>query len=188
MLWSLETNEKELFLTFDDGPIPQVTPKVLDILDQYEAKATFFCVGENVSKHPNVFAEVKNRGHLVGNHTYNHSNGWKTSTFAYLRQYLIAQSLIDTEWFRPPYGRIKPQQLKAIKKRSMVVMWDVLSGDFDPTITIEQCVQNVVDFVQPGSIVVLHDSLKAEARILGALPIILKQLKGNGYTFNTLRK
>lgn len=188
LLWSVETTDKEVFLTFDDGPIPEVTPAILEILDNYQAKATFFCVGENVWKHPEVFAEVKKRGHLVGNHTQNHVDGWKTNVFQYLKQYLLAQGAIGTSWFRPPYGKITPQQLNAIKSRSVVVMWDVLSGDFDPKVTVEQCVKNVVDAVQPGSIVVFHDSLKAKSCVLGALPIILEELKVRGYSFNILRK
>lgn len=188
LLWNVETKHKEVFLTFDDGPIPEVTPDVLDILDRYDAKGTFFCVGENVLRNPSVFTEVKKRGHLVGNHTQNHVNGWKTSSFNYCKQYLMAQRVIGTEWFRPPYGKITPQQIKAIKRRSIVVMWDVLSGDFDPKVGVDQCVRNVVEAVQPGSIVVFHDSLKAKKCVLGALPIILDELKGQGYRFNTLRK
>ena len=187
LVWDIKTNEREVFLTFDDGPIPEVTPRVLDILDDYDARATFFCVGENIVRHPEIFAEVKRRGHVVGNHTFSHEKGWETSQMAYLRSFLKCQELTQSIWFRPPYGRIRRQQAQAIKCTSRIVMWDILSADFDPACTPDQCVHNVMRSAKPGSIIVFHDSLKSEKTMLAALPVVLSNLRNLGYRFSALR-
>jgi peptidoglycan-N-acetylglucosamine deacetylase len=187
LLWDVKTEEKEIFLTFDDGPIPEVTPLVLDILDRFNAKATFFCVGENIVRHPEVLVEVLRRGHLVGNHTYSHEKGWDTSHYAYLKTYLKCQALTKTQFFRPPHGQIKRQQVQTLKKHTTIVMWDVLSGDFDPNCDTTKCVHNVMKSARKGSIVVFHDSLKARDTMLTALPEILQNLTNLGYCFPVLR-
>ena len=187
-IWSVSTNEKVLYLTFDDGPIPEVTPWVLKTLNQYQAKATFFCIGENVEKNRNVFNTVIAEGHRVGNHTYNHVNGYKTSTKAYLENVLAFEKLgVSTNLFRPPYGKCKTSQAKPLqKKRYNIVMWDVISEDYDKNISEEQCYQTVIDQAKKGSIVIFHDSLKAEKNLRYALPKVLKYFSEKGYVFNTL--
>lgn len=181
--WYIPTSEKVLYLTFDDGPIPEATPWVLEILRKYGAKATFFCVGDNVRKHPAVFQQVLDEGHSVGNHTFNHLNGWKTDTFNYLKNVQQCGKMVSSTLFRPPYGSLKPSQTRKLKTRYRIVMWDVLSGDFDPGITPEKCLQNVLDNVQPGSIILFHDSLKAEERMRFALPRMLEKLTAEGWRF-----
>jgi len=184
--WHIPTTEKVLYLTFDDGPIPEATPWVLDVLLQYNAKATFFCVGDNVRKHPAVFQRILSEGHAVGNHTFNHLNGWKTHTFNYLKNVQRCGEVVPSPFFRPPYGALRPAQLRKLKTRYQIVMWDVLSGDFDPTITPDQCLHNVLDNVQPGSIILFHDSLKAAQRLQFALPKVLEKLMGEGWRFERL--
>ena len=187
-IWSVSTNEKVLYLTFDDGPIPEVTPWVLETLNQYQAKATFFCIGENVEKNRDVFNTVIAEGHRVGNHTYNHVNGYKTSIKAYLENVLAFEKLgVSTSLFRPPYGKCKASQAKPLqKKRYNIVMWDVISEDYDKNISEEQCYQTVIDQAKKGSIVIFHDSLKAEKNLRYALPKVLKYFSEKGYVFNAL--
>lgn len=178
LIWKLDTIQKKLYLTFDDGPVPEVTDKVLDILSSFDAKATFFCVGNNVEKHPQLFHRIVKEGHSFGNHTHSHKNGWKTSSLSYLKDYLKCQSVLPkTRLFRPPYGRISPKQIRAIKTRSDIIMWDVLSGDFDQKLDAETCAKTVIENVKPGSIIVMHDSLKSKDRVLDSLPLILTELK-----------
>ncbi|MBN8677142.1 MAG: polysaccharide deacetylase family protein [Chitinophagales bacterium] len=184
--WHIPTSEKVVYLTFDDGPIPEATPWVLDLLLQHDAKATFFCVGDNVRKHPEVFQRILQEGHAVGNHTYNHLNGWKTQTFDYLKNVQRCGQMVDSPLFRPPYGALRPSQTRTLKSRYQIVMWDVLSGDYDPEITPEQCLENVLGNVRPGSIILFHDSLKAETRMRYALPKVLEQLGREGWTFRAL--
>lgn len=186
-IWRLPTADKSLYLTFDDGPIPEVTPWVLETLRGYAAKATFFCVGDNVQKHPEVFQQVVSEGHAVGNHTFNHLNGWKTDTGVYLENVAQCGQVLSSNLFRPPYGRLKSQQMKALKKDFRIVMWDVLSGDFSPNLSAEQCLQHVLRHARPGSIVVLHDSLKAERNLKYVLPRVLEHFKAAGYRFEALK-
>ncbi len=186
ILWKVETDKKHLFFTFDDGPHPEVTPIILDLLKQYQAFATFFCVGENIEKYPELFQRIKDEGHQVGNHTYSHTNGWKVGTFHYLRSYLKGQRLINTPLFRPPYGRISKSQYNALKKTTKIVFWSVLSGDFDPKISPKKCISNVQSGIENGAIVVFHDSLKAKDRVLGALPVLLEDLTNKRYIFKSL--
>ncbi|MEO6760033.1 MAG: polysaccharide deacetylase family protein [Saprospiraceae bacterium] len=184
--WTVPTRERVLYLTFDDGPIPELTAWVLDMLQRYAAKATFFCVGDNVLRHPDVYARVLREGHSVGNHTFNHLNGWKTPGPAYLHNVRRCARVVDSRLFRPPYGRLMPAQRKFIERHFRIIMWDVLSGDFDQQITPQQCLENVLENAGPGSIVVLHDSRKAEKNLRYVLPAILEYFAGNGYRFEAL--
>jgi len=189
LLWDAGGDGRSIFVTFDDGPIPIVTPFVLNILKQYNAKATFFCIGDNVRKHPDVFEQVKNAGHAIGNHTFNHLNGWKTDDKTYLENFLKADELIGSDLFRPPYGRIKRSQaklLQAAKPGIQIVMWNVLSADFDTNISPEKCLDNVIRNVKPGDIVLFHDSLKAKDRVEYALPRALEYWSKEGFEFKSL--
>jgi peptidoglycan/xylan/chitin deacetylase (PgdA/CDA1 family) len=185
-IWHMTGSERTVYLTFDDGPIPEVTPWVLDTLAEYEAHATFFCIGRNAQENPGLLARIRAEGHSVGNHTYAHSNGWNTPTPAYLRDVLLCQSITGTKLFRPPYGRISREQSRALGKRFSLIMWDVLSGDFDTTIDGARCLRNVVDHCTAGSIIVFHDSLKAEPRLRTALPLALDHLVKEGYALHAL--
>lgn len=184
--WRIPTTEKVIYLTFDDGPIPEVTPWVLEQLAAYNAKATFFCVGENIQKHPDVFQQVVDQGHAVGNHTFNHLNGWATDNIPYFHNVRHCANKVQTVLFRPPYGRLKPKQAQFLARHYRIVMWDVLSGDFDPNITPEQCLDNVVNNANPGSIVVFHDSLKTEGKLTQVLPQVLEHFTAEGYQFDSL--
>ncbi len=186
LTWRQPTDEKILYLTFDDGPIPEVTPWVLETLRAYAAKATFFCVGDNVQKHPEVFRKVLAEGHSVGNHTFNHLNGWKTDTKTYLDNVAQCSRVLDSRLFRPPYGRLKLRQMQALKKDFRIVMWDVLSGDFSQKLSPEDCLQQVRRHARPGSIVVLHDSLKAERNLRWVLPRVLEGFRERGYQFEAI--
>jgi peptidoglycan/xylan/chitin deacetylase (PgdA/CDA1 family) len=189
LLWEASAANRCIYLTFDDGPIPIVTPFVLNILKQYNAKATFFCIGDNVRKHPEVFEQLKNEGHAIGNHTFNHLKGWKTEDNIYLGNFLQADKLLDTKLFRPPYGRIKRSQVKLLqnaKQGIQIVMWSVLSADYDVAVSPEQCLNNVIKNTKPGDIVLFHDSLKAQERMEYALPRALEYWSKEGYVFGLL--
>jgi peptidoglycan/xylan/chitin deacetylase (PgdA/CDA1 family) len=190
-IWDIPTDEKVVYLTFDDGPHPAVTPWVLDELKKYNASATFFCIGNNVKQHSKIYDRIKMEGHAIGNHTYNHVNGWKANAGKYISDIRAASELIDSSLFRPPYGRIRTNQAKLIpealgKEDAKIIMWDVLSGDFDKDFTGKQCFDHVVLNVSPGSIVVFHDSEKAWTNLKYALPESLKYLEGEGYMFKKL--
>ena len=189
LIWNMSPESRCIYLTFDDGPIPIVTPFVLNILKLYDAKATFFCIGDNVSKHPEVFEQLKNEGHAVGSHTYNHLNGWDTDDETYLDNFIQADKLTNTNLFRPPYGRIKKsqiKQLKAIKPGLDIIMWSILSRDYDQTLDPENCLENVLKNTKTGDIVLFHDSLKAKERMEYALPRALEYWSGEGYEFEAL--
>jgi len=189
LLWNKSRTEKVIYLTFDDGPIPNVTDFVLKTLKVFNAKATFFCIGDNIVKHPEVFERVKNNGHAIGNHTFNHLKGWKTDNKTYLQNTLKCQELTQTNLFRPPYGRIKKSQISNLKSQISelkIIMWDVLSGDFDTKLSPEKCYQNVIKHTENGSIIVFHDSLKAFDRLSYALPKVLAYFTEKGFTFSTL--
>ena len=214
-LWAFSRNSSAVYLTFDDGPIPEVTPWVLDELKKHNAKATFFCIGENIEKHPEIFKRLLSEGHSVGNHTFNHLNGWKTQTAEYVKnvekserwmqdaKYGMKQdesrlkeeefSQLDTSkfsptienqksLFRPPYGRIKSSQAKILHEKGYkIVMWDIISYDFDASISPEKCLQNVLENIQAGSIIVFHDSLKAEKNLRHVLPKVLEFISNKGW-------
>ena len=170
-----------VYLTFDDGPHPEVTPKVLELLARYGAKATFFCVGQNVQRYPEVYAQILAGGHRVGNHTQHHKNGWKTPTQAYVREVAEARQYIDSPLFRPPYGRIcKAQALQLQQQGYRIVMWSVLAGDFDAAQTAKQCAARILKHSKGGSIIVLHDSLKSAPRCLPALELVLRTFQKQG--------
>lgn len=191
--WNVKNNKNEIYLTFDDGPIPEVTPWVLDILKEYNITATFFCIGDNIRKHPEVFKRILEEGHQVGNHTFNHLNGWKTSTVNYKKNVTACTTEIEkhtalsTRLIRPPYGRITPSQIKALQKENyQIIMWEILSRDYDTHLDKDKCYQNATKNVRSGSIIVFHDSLKAEERLRYALPKTIKFLKEKGFKFGKL--
>ena len=186
LLWQMPAGNQTLYLTFDDGPHPKITPKVLDLLDQYQAKATFFCVGENVARFPQTYAEILNRGHRTGNHTMNHLNGWKTNLNLYYENVNECRKLVDSDLLRPPYGRITPAQIQALKKEYKIVMWSVLSYDFDTETTPEQCLNYVIEHAEDGAIIVFHDSEKSARNMLAALPEVLSYYHSKGYQFEKL--
>lgn len=178
-IWHLPSADT-VYLTFDDGPHPTITPWVLDQLKEHNAQATFFCIGSNVEKYPEVYQRILNEGHAVGNHTYRHLNGWKTDDKTYLEDILEAAALLNANLFRPPYGRIKNKQAKQlfrIMPNVKIIMWDILGCDFDVSITPQQCLANVVENVSAGSIIVFHDSEKAFNNLRFALPKTLEFLK-----------
>lgn len=187
-VWEIVTKEKNLYLTFDDGPHPVATPFVLDALKKYDARATFFCLGKNVKDQPGIYRRILDEGHSVGNHTQQHLNGWKTSDDIYLNDVAEAARYIDSDKFRPPYGRIRRFQAMNLSHAMKVdhpriIMWSVLSGDFDTSITKEKCLQNVVLNTSAGSIIVFHDSEKAFPLLEYALPRTLEFFTGKGYRF-----
>lgn len=185
--WHFHSSEKTIYLTFDDGPIPEVTEFVLDQLNMYDAKATFFCIGKNVLENPDIYGRIKKEGHRVGNHTHNHLKGWKHKTSAYIENVDTAAQIIDSNLFRPPYGRIKKKQAKALLKKGYeIIMWDVLSGDFDKGISKERCLENVLSNTQNGSIIVFHDSIKAKDKLAYALPRVLTYFTNEGYSFKVI--
>lgn len=189
LTWNKTRNEKVIYLTFDDGPIPDVTPFVLKTLKSFDAKATFFCIGDNIRKHPDIFEELKNEGHQIGNHTFNHLKGWKTLDQAYLDNFKKCQELTNTHLFRPPYGRIKKSQISEIQSaypEMEIIMWDVITGDFDLNLSPEKCYRNAIKHTTNGSIVVFHDSLKAFDRLEYALPRFLQYFTDKGFRFSTL--
>ena len=193
--WCFRSNEKEIFLTFDDGPTPEITQFVLSELKKYNAKATFFCIGKNIQNYPEIFNEIISDGHSIGNHTQNHLNAWKTTTENYIANFLECHKTITQfnkikfkkQLFRPPYGKIKKSQAKKIlKKGYKIIMWDVLSADFDNTISKERCLQNVLNNAKKGSIIVFHDSLKASKKVKYALPAVLKTFSDKGFVFKKI--
>jgi peptidoglycan-N-acetylglucosamine deacetylase len=187
--WEMPGSQKAIYLTFDDGPHPLITPFVLDELNKYNAKATFFCIGKNVLENPLVFKRILTEGHTIGNHTYDHLDGWKTENAKYLQNIIKARKYIDSNLFRPPYGRITGNQQRYLMKMDnpfKVIMWSVLSGDFDKGITPEQCCKTVLKHTKSGSVIVFHDSEKANERMSYTLPIILNYFSEKGYVFEKI--
>ncbi|MCF7559284.1 polysaccharide deacetylase family protein [Sabulilitoribacter multivorans] len=194
-VWDLPTTEKVIYLTFDDGPTPDITNWTLDILNQYNAKATFFCIGKNIEKHPEIFQKILSEGHSVGNHTQNHIKGWKTKRKDYLNNIELCESVLQAHnpkanlntLFRAPYGQITPKQGKdLIDLGYKIIMWDVLSFDWDKTVTKETCFNNVISKAKQGSIIVFHDSVKASQNMQYALPKVLEYFSEKGFRFNTI--
>jgi len=186
LTWKVKDNEKKIYLTFDDGPSPDVTDKILEILKKYDIKATFFCVGAKAHNFPVLFLQIKNDGHQTGNHTFSHLNGWKTCTKEYIADTLKAGNIIISNLFRPPYGKITPLQIFKLQKQFKIVMWSVLSGDFDKNITREKCLENVVRHSKPGSIVLFHDSEKSAEKCIYALPRFIEHFLEKGFGFDLL--
>lgn len=186
LTWKVKTTDKKLYLTFDDGPHPHITRWVMDCLDQYNAKGTFFCVGDNVRKHPDVYAEILARGHRTGNHTFNHLSGWHTPTDTYVANTQEAASYIQSNLFRPPYGRLTPSQIKALRPSYQLIMWDVLTCDFDKNLQTEKALDICKAITNKGSIVVFHDSVKAEQNLKTMLPAYVHHFHQKGFTFETL--
>ena len=205
-IWAFSRSSNSVFLTFDDGPIPEVTPWVLDELKKHNAKATFFCIGENVQKHPEIFRRIIAEGHSVGNHTFNHLNGWQTEISEYVENVLTCEEtfsyVLDTPpfeggrgdvsnselLFRPPYGKITSKQAKILQQKGFkIVMWDTLSYDYDAIISSEKCLQNVLKNIKPGSVIVFHDSLKAEKNLRQILPEVLQYFSEKGFLLKSIQ-
>lgn len=186
LIWDLDNGEDEVFLTFDDGPTPSTTMKVLEILDSYSIKATFFCIGRNVERHGEIYDRILENGHSVGNHTYSHLKGWKINNEEYYRDIELAGSFIKSSLFRPPYGKIKRSQLKFLKHYYNIIMWDVMSMDYKVNVSKEKCLSMVLKYVRPGSIIVFHDSVKASENMFYVLPKMLEILNKKGYSFNKI--
>lgn len=186
--WKIKNAVNEVYLTFDDGPTPGVTDRVLDKLGEVNAKATFFCVGKNVENHSNLFQRIIEEGHAVGNHTYGHLNGWKTRTIDYLKDVERGEEVFQSVLFRPPYGKIKPSQISYLKQAYGIVMWSVLSMDFDSRKSKEQCWKITTKKLNPGGIIVLHDSKKAEERMIYVLEQLLSLGKKKGWQFRPIER
>lgn len=181
--WSVPTLKKELYLTFDDGPSAEMTPWILNQLAQYNAKATFFCVGQEIEQHPEMLQAILDAGHVVGNHTYSHPNGWGANHVGYYHDVRKCAELVKTDLFRPPYGRLMPKQVQFLERHYQIVMWDVMSGDFDEKVDGAACYQNVVDNAKEGSIVVFHDNEKSKETLKYALPKVLEHFANQGFVF-----
>ncbi|GGD18971.1 polysaccharide deacetylase family protein [Flavobacterium orientale] len=195
-VWSIPTTEKKVFLSFDDGPIPEITDWVLNQLEAYQFKATFFCIGNNIEKNPEIFNRIISNGHTVGNHTYNHVKGWNTSNKTYSKEVekceeilqQVAINNLTSKLFRPPYGKIKPSQSRNLRKLGyQIIMWDVLSADYKKEISKEKCLENVIKNIESGSIIVFHDSIKAFKNLEFVLPKTLQFLSENGYQCDIIR-
>jgi peptidoglycan/xylan/chitin deacetylase (PgdA/CDA1 family) len=194
-IWHLPNKEKKVYLTFDDGPTPEVTEWVLDVLKAHAVKATFFCIGNNIEKYPDIFRKVIDGGHAIGNHTYNHLNGWNTDNNTYFDNIAAAEksiqnrlpSFLHNKLFRPPYGKIKASQSAEVRKQGYkIIMWDVLSADFDQSITPEKCLKNVTVNTCEGSIIIFHDSVKAYGNLSYVLPKAIEYLKDKGFSFDKI--
>ena len=188
-VWDIPSATNTIYLTFDDGPHPQITPFVLEELGKYNAKATFFCIGSNVEMYKDIYDEILQQDHAVGNHTQDHLNGWITSDEDYLMNILQAQTHIKSNLFRPPYGRIKRQQAALLRKlipQMKIIMWNVVSADFDTNINSEKCTRNVLKHAKSGSMLVFHDSEKAFPRLQKTLPVVIKELSDRGFVFEKI--
>lgn len=186
LLWRINTNSKDLYLTFDDGPVPGPTEFVLETLRSFGIKATFFCIGDNIQKHPGIFRKITDAGHVTGNHTFNHMNGWKSSPAAYGENVRLCQHLLPSKrLFRPPFGRIKLSQASMLSDYQ-IVMWDVLTFDYDRSLDSERCLNGSLKAIRPGSIIVFHDSVKGEKNLTYVLPKFIDRSLARGYSFKTL--
>ncbi len=179
-IWNFPDEKDGIFLTFDDGPRPEVTPWVLDMLDKYNAKATFFCIGKNVEMFPELFEEVKRRGHAVGNHSYSHVKGWGMTTGDYVKDIDTAGDMIKSNLFRPPYARIGTNQARMLGERYHTIMWNILSRDYNRNLSGDACARNVIPHLAPGAIIVFHDSIKCSPNLFEALPQVLEAIKEKG--------
>ncbi len=186
LIWRMSDAEKKLYLTFDDGPDKTVTPLLLDILDQFKAKATFFCVGKKVEKFPEIIKQITDAGHSVGNHTYSHLKGKNVSTESFLEDISACNNLLHTKLFRPPYGSIKHNQIKQLKDQYKIYMWSVLPGDFDQKISKEKCLHRSIKYTSDGTIIVYHDNEKTKEKVLYTIPKYIEHFQKLGYTFEAL--
>jgi peptidoglycan-N-acetylglucosamine deacetylase len=187
MTWTIPNKENAIFLTFDDGPHPEITPKVLAILKKYKVKATFFCIGKNVEKYPEIYQQIINEGHSVGNHTYSHHSGWRSNNKGYYADIeKAAADFIDSDLFRPPYGEVSPIQYNHLKVKYRIIMWDVLSKDYDQKLKPAQVLDNVTSGLQSGSIIVMHDSEKALPNMMVNLEPIITFALDQGFTFKAI--
>ena len=185
-LWRKNSSEKVVYLTFDDGPVPEVTPQVLGVLDDFDIKATFFCVGDNVKKYPELYREILMKGHSVGNHTFHHLNGFKVGQEQYLKDVEQASQLIDSRLFRPPYGKLTRKEKKILEQKFQIVLWDVISYDYDKNLSPSQVLKNVKSYSRSGSVILFHDSVKAKNNMLTVLPQAISFLLAKGYRFEKL--
>ncbi len=185
-IWRIKKSEKQVFLTFDDGPIPEITPWVLDLLDKYNIKACFFCVGDNVRKYPEIYQMILDRGHTVGNHTFHHKQGLKSWTKTYSADVYHAQGLIESKLFRPPHGHMRLNQFFWLMRKFKIIMWDVVTRDYSNKMTAKGVFNVVRHYTRPGSIIVFHDSVKAWPRLQTALPQSIEWLKSRGYSFGII--
>jgi peptidoglycan/xylan/chitin deacetylase (PgdA/CDA1 family) len=193
-VWNIPNTENSIYLTFDDGPTPEITERVLEILDNHHIKATFFCIGDNVRKHPEIVQKIISKQHSVGNHTYSHLKGWKTKTKTYISNTEACEiklnslfKIRNSKLFRPPYGKITPWQSYKLRKLGYkIIMWDVLSKDYDASISAEKCYENVIKNVSSGSIIVFHDSNKAKENVLNSLEKTIETLKNKGFNFEKI--
>lgn len=185
-IWRMDPNVKAVYLTFDDGPIPEITPWVLDLLDQHDIKATFFMVGDNVRKHPEEFRMVVERGHRIGNHTYNHIRGFEKPTDNYMENAHKANEILQTDLFRPPHGHMRWLQYRMLKKHYKIIMWDLVTRDYSNKLNGRQVLRKVKHYVRNGSIITFHDSVKSEKNMKYALPRAIEWLKEQGYEFKLL--
>lgn len=195
-VWDIPSTNKTIYLTFDDGPTPEVTNWTLNTLKKFNAKATFFCIGNNINKHPEIFKNIVIEGHSIGNHTQNHIKGWKTKSKNYLKNIEEAKKSIEEQittsetktLFRPPYGQITPKQGKKLTALGYkIIMWDILSFDWDKNVSEENSLNNVISKAKEGSIIVFHDSIKASRNMKYALPKVLEHFSNQGYTFNAIK-
>ncbi len=188
-VWRMDRREKAVYLTFDDGPIPEATPFILDVLDRFDARATFFMVGDNAQKYPHLLSEVRRRGHRIGNHTFNHIGGFRWKSWNYLANVKKAGELLHTDLFRPPHGWMRPMQYQVLRHCGYrVIMWDVVTRDYSRLLTADDVVNNVKRYTRNGSIITLHDSLKSIDKLKHALPEILAWLKQEGYEFGIIEQ
>lgn len=185
-IWKINTREKIIYPTFDDGPEEEITPKVLDILDKYGAKATFFCLGKNAEKHPGIIKDILSAGHALGNHSYSHKNGFKTGDTEYVEDVRKCEKIFRASLFRPPYGRMRNEQARILSEDYKIIMWDIIPGDFDGKVTKEQCFRRSVKYSGEGTVIVFHDSQKAKEKLLYTLPRYLEYYKEQGYSFNKI--
>lgn len=184
--WEIMDGGPSLYLTFDDGPTPVITAKVLDILEQYHAKATFFCIGRNVERHPDIYRQVVSAGHATGNHTYSHLKGWFTPDSEYYADIALAAHFVPSALYRPAYGMITPGQLRHLRKQYRIVLWSIMSYDFAYNTSPQQCLKNVIQYARPGSVIVFHDSVKASEKVLYALPRVLEHFTEKGWVFKKI--
>lgn len=187
IIWDIQDAQPALYLTFDDGPTPGITAGVLSLLDRFKARATFFCIGRNVERNPEVYERILKAGHVTGNHTYSHLKGWFTPASEYYDDISLAAHFVKSTLYRPAYGMITPTQVKVLRQTYRIIMWDIMSYDFAWNTSPEKCLKNVIRNARPGSIIVFHDSLKASGKLLYALPRVLEYFGERGYAFKSIK-